>query len=85
MNLSAENSSRPFTAVDIPPGMFKRAEAVLLTYAAADIGTIDALHIAIAERLRLLYTDLALVTSDRGMLFVCKDLGLATLDPKNQA
>lgn len=80
INASSQKSTRPFTAVALPDGCFRRGESLLLNYPSVDIGTIDALHIAIAEKLAVEHVGLVLATSDRGMQFVCKQINLAFFD-----
>jgi predicted nucleic acid-binding protein len=76
-------TNRPFIYKRLPKGVYKRAQILLMQYGDSfDFGTLDALHIAITEKLREDYPDIKLVTSDGSMKRVCTRIHLATYDPE---
>ncbi|MDZ4763160.1 MAG: type II toxin-antitoxin system VapC family toxin [Chloroflexota bacterium] len=78
---------RPFRMIDLPDGVFKRAERLLLDNGDLSIGSADMLHIAIIEKQRAQIIDLTMITSDGGatdgkMKKVCQKIGIPFFDPE---
>lgn len=81
INILPEKSTRPFTAVELPAGIFGRAENLLLSFSRTNLSAMDALHLAIAEKLQIHYPGLVLITADHGMQAVCTSIKLQYFDP----
>jgi predicted nucleic acid-binding protein len=78
---------RPFAMLDMPDGIYKRAERLLLDNGDLSIGSADMLHLAIVEKKRLIIPDLTMITSDGGtsdgkMKKVCRNIGIPFYDPE---
>lgn len=82
ISITGVNTNRPFRTVEMPDGIFKRAENLLLLNFRTDIVANDALHIAIVEKLSSAMSDLVMVSSDNGIKYVCNKIALATFDPE---
>lgn len=76
-------SSRPFFVWSPPEGCFDDAERLLLEYGVRDrIEAMDALHLAAVRALWSQKTGLTVVTSDKPVERVCRDLGISTVNPE---
>jgi len=76
---------RPFEIIEMPEGVFRMAENILLQHALTfDIGSNDALHIAIVKTLQSQSLSPILVTSDKSMQRVCERLSIAFYDPESE-
>ncbi len=75
---------RPFNIILMPDGLFRLGENILLQYALTfDIGSNDALHLAIVKKLQLQPSPI-LVTSDNSMQKVCEQLSIPFYDPETE-
>jgi predicted nucleic acid-binding protein len=81
-SLTGMNAGRPFQSIELPSGIFRGAEALLWQHYRIDIVANDALHIAIADKLMDNHSDLEMVTSDKGVKFVCGQINLMVFDPE---
>ena len=73
---------RSFQVIPIPEDTFRFAENILFQHAFTfDIGSNDALHLAIVKKLQLDFSPI-LVTSDNPMQNVCKRLLISFYDPE---
>jgi len=74
--------TRPFSIISMPESLFRLAENILFQHALTfDIGSNDALHLAIVKELQSPHT-VILVTSDKSMQNVCKRLSIPFYDPE---
>jgi len=81
-NTGVNHTNRPFQLVPLPADAFRLAENILLQHAATfDIGSNDALHLAIVKQLPLTPGPI-LVTSDHSMQKIGERLGIAIYDPE---
>ncbi|MCU0499855.1 MAG: type II toxin-antitoxin system VapC family toxin [Anaerolineae bacterium] len=72
---------RSFLRVPLQPDYYWQARELLMHYGGISIGTLDALHLALVKHLNI-HFEMCMVTSDQGVLRVCKDLKIATLNPE---
>lgn len=81
-NIGVDNlKPRPFTIIQVPENSFVLAEKILLQYAgSSNIGSQDALHLAIAAKLQIKTPNITVVTSDNPMKNICNEMGLAIYD-----
>jgi predicted nucleic acid-binding protein len=81
-----ETKKRRFNIVPLPDGVFRLAETILLEHGYNfDIGSNDALHLAIAAKLQAYFAAAVLVTSDNSMQKVCEKMQILFHDPENIA
>ncbi len=73
-------TSRPFEMVELPDNVFPLAETILLEHAKFAIGSNDALHLAIVQKLPL-YQPI-MVTSDKSLQRVCESIQMPFYDPE---
>jgi predicted nucleic acid-binding protein len=72
----------PFEIIAISDNIFPIAQNILFHHARSfQIGSMDALHLAIIQKLQL-QTSPILVTSDKSMQQVCKQLAISFYDPE---
>ncbi|MEK8020442.1 MAG: type II toxin-antitoxin system VapC family toxin [Candidatus Parabeggiatoa sp.] len=71
---------RPFEMVELPDNVFRLAERMLLEHAKFAIGSNDALHLAIVQKLPL-YQPI-MVTSDKSLQRVCESIQVLFYDPE---
>ena len=78
-------TTRPFTMIAFPNNSFKRAESILIEYASQyDVGSNDALHLAIAENAQLKFNHVTFVTSDVSLQHVCNKIEISYYDPEKE-
>lgn len=79
-----ETRHRHFELIPMPKGIFHQAENIVLQYAKTfDIGSNDALHLAIVTQLRKeVFPEIVLVTSDNSMQRTCEKTGLTFYNPE---
>jgi predicted nucleic acid-binding protein len=78
----SDAKKRPFQVIPIPDDTFMFAENILFQHAFTfDIGSNDALHLAIVKKLQLHLSPI-LVTSDNSMQKVCERLSISFYDPE---
>ncbi|MCS6836993.1 MAG: type II toxin-antitoxin system VapC family toxin [Anaerolineae bacterium] len=76
-------SSRPFKMTAFSLVCFEQAAALLLQHGSdLAFGSLDALHLAIAQELQAAQPGVRMVTSDRGVKAVCERIKLAYVDPE---
>jgi predicted nucleic acid-binding protein len=75
-----KTTHRPFKIVDLPDNVFQLAETILLEHAKFAIGSNDALHLAILQKLDL-YQPI-MVTSDKSLQRVCESIQMPFYDPE---
>jgi hypothetical protein len=77
-------TQRPFQIVPMSEEIFPVAENILFQHARTfQIGSIDALHLAIVKRLSI-HSSVTMVTSDQSMQKVCERLSIPVYDPENE-
>ncbi len=76
--------TRPFEIMPMPDGVFRLAQSILLQHACVfQIGSNDALHLAIIKKLELQLFSIVMVTSDNSMKNVCYRIQTPVYDPEN--
>jgi predicted nucleic acid-binding protein len=77
------STHRPFQVVPFSEEVFPLAESILFEYARVlQIGSLDALHLAMVKRLQVSLSAVVMVTSDQSMQKVCERLGMLVYDPE---
>ncbi len=76
-------STRPFRIIPMPDRTFSLAQSILLQYACTyQIGSNDALHLAIMKRFDINEKFFIMVTSDNSMKRVCEKICTPIYDPE---
>jgi len=79
-DIGINTTTRPFEMVELPNNVFRLAETILLEKAKFAIGSNDALHLAIVQKLPL--DKVIMVTSDQSLQKVCEQTQVPFYDPE---
>ena len=78
-----DTSTRPFRIISMPDGAFRLAQNILLQQACTyQIGSNDALHLAIMKQFDINENSFIMVTSDQSMKSVCEKICTPVYDPE---
>ncbi|MCE5211021.1 MAG: type II toxin-antitoxin system VapC family toxin [Deltaproteobacteria bacterium] len=82
-DVSINSKTRPFTVVESSNTLLITAKIILLQYAYYNnIESMDALHLAVIEDLKSKFMNILFVTSDHGLISVCKKSNIDFCDPE---